>query len=81
MSDTLQKLRTIISEVFGIQPHDIDAGTKLISIGADSLDHVELVMALDDEFGTNISDEDAAKWQHEEGTVQDIINYLEENTD
>lgn len=79
MSEHLPKLRTIISEVFGIQPQNIEAGTLIKDISADSLDHVELVMALDDEFGTNISDEDAAKWQNEEGTVQDILNYLEEH--
>lgn len=79
MSEHLPKLRTIISEVFGIQPQNIEAGTLIKDIGADSLDHVELVMALDDEFGTNISDEDAAKWQNEEGTVQDILDYLEEH--
>lgn len=45
-------------------------------LGADSLDTVELVMALEDEFGTEIPDEEAEKIQ----TVQDAVSYIEKNS-
>ncbi len=45
-------------------------------LGADSLDLVELVMAMEEEYGIEIADEDAEKMQ----TVQDAINYVKERT-
>ena len=67
------KIREVLAKQFEIDPETITADTSLIDdIGADSLDVVELIMALEDEFGVKISDEDAAKLD----TVGRICDYL-----
>ena len=68
------KLCAFLSEQLGIDPADIRPESKVIDdLGADSLDVVELIMSLEDEFGIAISDEDAAQLY----TVGRIVDYLE----
>ncbi len=68
------KIREVLAKQFEIDPETITADTSLIDdIGADSLDVVELIMALEDEFGVKISDEDAAKLD----TVGRICEYID----
>ena len=71
------KLKEIIAEQLGISEEEIVPAASFIDdLGADSLDLVELIMALEEEFDMEISDEEAEKIQ----TVQDAINYIEANT-
>jgi acyl carrier protein len=74
-SMTLQeKVFELISEQFGMELADIRVDQDIYTdIGADSLDAVELVMALEEEFGLEIPDEEIEKCR----TVQDIITFLE----
>lgn len=77
MSDELfQKVRSIIAQQLGADESEITEEAHFIEdLGADSLDTVELVMALEEEFGIEISDEDAEKIQ----TVGDVIKYIKEH--
>ena len=71
------KLKELIAEQLGISLDEIVPEASFIDdLGADSLDLVELIMALEEEFDMEISDEDAEKIQ----TVQDAANYISENT-
>ncbi len=70
----LEKLRNIISEELGVEKDAIDVDSDLADdLGADSLDAVELIMAIEEEFDVEIDDTQATKIK----TVQDIIDYLE----
>ena len=73
--DTLGKVRGIISEQLGTDLDAIAADAKFVDLGADSLDTVELVMALEEEFETEIPDEEAEKIT----TVQLAIDYINNN--
>lgn len=69
-----EKIKAIIVEELGISASKVTMDAKLIEdLGADSLDAVNLIMALEDEYGVEISDEDARKLV----TVGDIVNYAE----
>ncbi len=69
------KITEIIVEQLGVKPEEVNAEASFVDdLGADSLDTVELVMALEEEFGIEIPDEDAEKIQ----TVGDAIRYIEE---
>ncbi len=69
------KITEIIVEQLGVKPEEVNAEASFVDdLGADSLDTVELVMALEEEFGVEIPDEDAEKIQ----TVGDAIRYIEE---
>jgi acyl carrier protein len=71
-----RRLKEIIAEQLGISEEEIVPEASFVDdLGADSLDLVELIMALEEEFDMEISDEDAEKIQ----TVQDAINYISEN--
>jgi acyl carrier protein len=71
-----RRLREIIAEQLGISEEEIVPEASFVDdLGADSLDLVELIMALEEEFDMEISDEDAEKIQ----TVQDAINYIAEH--
>ena len=74
METNLFRLQTIVGKQLGIEPNKIkpeaDFGKEL---GADSLDVVELVMAIEDEFEMNIEDKAASQI----ATVQDALNYIE----
>ena len=71
-----QKVRDIIVEQLGVDPAQVkDDASFLDDLGADSLDTVELVMALEEEFGMAIPDEDAEKITK----VGDAIEYIKNN--
>ena len=68
------RVRAIIAEQLGVKIEEVTDGASFIEdLGADSLDTVELVMALEEEFGIEIPDEDAEKM----GSVGDAIKYIE----
>lgn len=70
-----EKVKDIISEQLGVKKEEIKPESSFIDdLGADSLDTVEVVMALEEEFGIEIPDEDAEKIT----TVGDAIKYIEE---
>ncbi|MGA4644237.1 acyl carrier protein [Limisphaera sp. 4302-co] len=70
-----QRVKKIIVEQLDVNPDQVTPEARLIDdLGADSLDAVELIMALEEEFGHDIPDEQAEKMQ----TVGDIIKYIEE---
>lgn len=69
-----ENVRDALAQQFEVEPETITLDTNLIDdLGADSLDVVELIMSLEDEFGIAISDEDAAQLF----TVRRIVEYLE----
>lgn len=71
------KVKSIIAEQLGVKVEEVTPQASFIDdLGADSLDTVELVMALEEEFGIEIPDEDAEKMT----TVTDAIKYIEEKT-
>ena len=70
-----QKVRDIIVEQLGVDPAQVkDDASFLDDLGADSLDTVELVMALEEEFGMAIPDEDAEKITKVSDAIEDIKN-------
>lgn len=69
-----EKLKEALAAQFEIDPEKITMETNLIDdLGADSLDVVELIMNVEDEFGVSISDEEAVNLV----TVQKIVEFLE----
>ena len=73
MADVEVKVKKIISEQLGVPEGDVKPEASFVNdLGADSLDTVELVMALEEEFGVEIPDEDAEKIT----TVQQAIDYV-----
>lgn len=71
-----QKVCDIVVEQLGVKPEQVTPEAKFIEdLGADSLDVVELVMALEEEFGNEIPDEEAEKLT----TVGDVIKYIEDS--
>lgn len=71
---TQPKVIKIIEEQLGVDPERVKPEASFIDdLGADSLDIVELVMAMEEEFDLEIPDEDAEKLR----TVQDVMSYLE----
>jgi len=71
-----QRVKDIIVEQLGVKPEQVTPEAKFIEdLGADSLDTVELVMALEEEFVNEIPDEQAEKLQ----SVSDVIKYVEES--
>ena len=69
-----EAVRKTLAEQFDIDPESISLDTNIIDdIGADSLDVVELIMALEDNYGITISDDDAMKLV----TVRAIVDYLD----
>lgn len=72
---TPEKVKSIIAEQLGVKPEEVTPEAKFIDdLGADSLDTVELVMALEEEFGIEIPDEEAEKLV----TVGDALRYIEQ---
>ena len=72
-----EKVKEIIVDQLGVDENQVTVGASFIEdLGADSLDTVELVMALEEEFDVEISDEDAEKISK----VQDAIDYINNNT-
>ena len=75
MSDDIEsKMKKIVSEQLGVEESKITKDSKFIDdLGADSLDTVELVMCLEDEFDCEIPDEEAEKIQ----TINDAMQFIE----
>ena len=72
-SETVEALKAIVAESLGISAAEIESSASFIDdLGADSLDIVELVMAIEKAFDLEIPDEDAEKI----ATVQDAIDYV-----
>ncbi|NLT95770.1 MAG: acyl carrier protein [Clostridia bacterium] len=59
--DFFEKIKSIVVEQLGVDPDDVTLDTSFEDLNADSLDVVELVMALEEEFDIEIPDEDAEK--------------------
>lgn len=73
MSDIEGRVKKIIVEQLGVKEEDVTMDASFVDdLGADSLDTVELVMALEEEFETEIPDEDAEKIT----TVRQVIDYI-----
>ncbi len=69
-----EKVKSIIMEQLGVEEEEVTPAASFSDdLGADSLDQVELVMALEEEFNIEISDEEAEKIK----TVQDAVNYIQ----
>ena len=72
---TLDKIKGIIAEQLGVDEDAVKMETHLMKdLEADSLDAVEIIMAIEDEYGIEIPDEEAEKFQ----TVRDLVKYVEE---
>ncbi|MCX5682003.1 MAG: acyl carrier protein [Candidatus Omnitrophica bacterium] len=71
------KIKSIIAEQLGVKAEEVTQESSFVDdLGADSLDTVELIMALEEEFNIEIPDEDAEKMSK----VSDVIKYIEEKT-
>jgi acyl carrier protein len=71
--EIFEKVKAVVVEQLGVNENEVTKEASFVDdLGADSLDSVELLMALEEEFGTEISDEDAEKLK----TVSDTINYI-----
>ncbi len=74
MSDVTDKIKKIICEQLDVPEEDVVPEASFVDdLGADSLDQVELIMAMEEEFDVSIPDEDAENI----GTVQDAIDYVQ----
>lgn len=77
MSDIAKRVKEIVAEQLGVEETQVLTESSFMDdLGADSLDTVELVMALEEEFDIEIPDEDAEKIQ----TVNDAIEYITEHS-
>lgn len=70
--DTLKKIVTIIADKLKVPQENITPQATFKDLGADSLDHVEMIMAFEETFGIEVKDEDAEKIH----TVQDAVDLL-----
>jgi len=76
MSSIEDRVKKIVAEQLGVKEDEVRSEASFVDdLGADSLDTVELVMALEEEFETEIPDEEAEKIT----TVQLAINYINDN--
>ena len=77
MSTTEERVVKLVCEQLGVKEEEVTPEASFVEdLGADSLDTVELVMALEEEFETEIPDEEAEKIT----TVKEAINYIEAHT-
>lgn len=77
MSTVFERLQAIVAEQLGVEPDQVTPEAEFIQdLNADSLDMVELVMSLEEEFGIEISDEEVENIR----TVGDAVDYINENT-
>src|SRR3990172_922492 len=77
VATTYERLKKIVVEQLGVDEDEVKPEASFVDdLNADSLDLVELIMSLEEEFGTEISDEDAEKIR----TVQDAADYIDERT-
>lgn len=74
-SDILNKIRDVVADKLDADPSDITEDASFVDdLGADSLDVVELIMGLEDEFGIEISDEEAENIR----TVGDAVEFIQD---
>ena len=74
--EIFEKVKTVIVEQLGIDESSVRMESSFLDdLGADSLDIVEFIMALEEEFGREIPDEDVEKIV----TVKDVVEYISEN--
>ena len=72
---TLERVRKVLMEQLEVSEDEVTPSASIVDdLGADSLDVVEIVMGLEEEFDIEVSDQDAEKLP----TVQDIVNYVDE---
>ena len=72
-----ERVKKIVVEQLGVKEDEVGPNASFVDdLGADSLDTVELVMALEEEFGTNIPDEEAEKIT----TIQQAVDYIKSHT-
>ena len=77
MSTTEERVRKLVCEQLGVKEEEVTIDASFVEdLGADSLDTVELVMALEEEFETEIPDEEAEKIT----TVKEALNYIQAHT-
>jgi acyl carrier protein len=77
VATTYDRLKKIVIEQLGADEDEVKPEASFVDdLNADSLDLVELIMSLEEEFGTEISDEDAEKIR----TVQDAVDYIDERS-
>lgn len=75
---TFEKIREIIMDQLGVDESMVTLDTNLVKdLEADSLDAVEIIMGIEEEFGIEIPDEDAENFQQ----VADLVKYVEENVE
>lgn len=67
-----EKIREIMSDKLGVQESEITMDTSFEDLGADSLDIVELIMAIEDEYEIQVADDEAEKAK----TVGDVVQYI-----
>ena len=72
--DTYNKIADIVVEKLGVAKDSIKPTSTFQDLGADSLDMVEIIMKLEEQFGVEISDEDAEHMQ----TMDDVVSYIQE---
>lgn len=72
MNETASKITSIIAEKLHVDAATINPQSTLQDLGADSLDMVDIIMKIEEEFGIEINDEDAEGLAN----VQDVINYV-----
>ncbi|MDM3872138.1 acyl carrier protein [Porticoccus sp. GXU_MW_L64] len=78
MSSIEERVIKMVAEQLGVKEEEVKPESSFVEdLGADSLDTVELIMALEEEFDTEIPDEEAEKIT----TVQQAISYISENLD
>ena len=73
MTDIAERVRNIVAERLNVNPEEVTLETTFEDLGADSLDVMDLVMELEQEFDIEIPDEDAEKIR----TIEDTINYIQ----
>ena len=74
-------VKRIVSEQLQVKPEDVKPDSSFVeNLGADSLDTVELVMAFEDEFDTEIPDEEAEKLENVQQAIDYIVKASRENT-
>ena len=75
---TVDRVIAVVSDKLDVPADEISADSRFVDdLNADSLDQVELIMALEDEYDLTIPDEDAQKLQ----TINDAVQYISKNTE
>ncbi|NLL52789.1 MAG: acyl carrier protein [Peptococcaceae bacterium] len=73
--DIYEKVKAIVVDQLGVEEDDVTPTTTFQALDADSLDIVELIMALEEEFNIDIADEEVENIQ----TIDDIVKYIKDN--